>query len=124
MDSPARSGTQMGSLFSDGLFFPALTLAFLAWLVPKLLSLVMPEGIKPLMLLALLATLILFAVSAAFFVLLYIWNGTPLAEILAFGWAANIVFFGRLGLIAAMIWAPIMILTVATLPRHWIREKW
>ena len=48
------------SLISDGLFVPAAVLALLAWLVPKLLSMVMPEGVRPLLMIAFLSTVILF----------------------------------------------------------------
>ena len=112
------------SFVSDGLFVPALILALLAWLVPKLLALGLPEGVRPLLLNALLSTLILFAISTGFFFLLYVLQGANSDELSSFGWAANLVFFGRLGLIAGLIWAPIMVLSVANLPRHWVRATW
>ena len=114
----------MSNAFSNGLLLPAITLALLAWLVPKFLSLLMPEGTKALLLLAFFSTLILFAISSGFFLLLYLWNGMLLADIAAFGWGGNILFFGKLGLIAALIWAPIMVLSVAGLPRNWTKQTW
>lgn len=114
----------MGALFSDALFLPALVLAFLAFVVPRLLARVLPEGVKPLMLNALLSTVLLFMSSAGFFFCLYLWQGLGASEILEPGVAASIVLFGRLGLIAAIIWAPIMILSVAGLPRKWVKETW
>jgi hypothetical protein len=42
----------------------------------------------------------------------------------SFGTFANIVFFGKLGLISGMIWAPIMVLSVASLPRNWVKAIW
>ena len=108
----------------DGLFFPAVILAVLSWMVPKLLSFVMPEGVKPLLLLALLSTLILFLLSSVFFFVLYIWQGATFAQLAEGGLATNILLFGRLGMIAGMIWAPIMVLSVAALPRHWKKEVW
>jgi hypothetical protein len=114
----------MGSVFSDSLFLPTLVLAALAFVVPRLLGRVLPEGVKPLLLNAFLSTLLLFVISAAFFFSLYLWQGLSVAQIMEPGWAANIVFFGRLGMIAAMIWAPIMVLSVAGLPRKWVKETW
>lgn len=111
-------------MFADGLIFPALGLALLGWLVPRLLSLIWPEGVRPLMLLALVATLIMFGVGVAFFAGLYLWGGVPLAELFALGVASTILHFGRLSLISALIWGPVMILSVAGLPRHWVRERW
>jgi hypothetical protein len=112
------------SLLADGLFLPALLLAFLAWLVPKLLSMLLPEGVRPLMINAFLSTLILFGLSTVFFSLLYIWKGVGWDELASFGTFANIVFFGKLGLISGMIWAPIMVLSVASLPRNWVKAIW
>lgn len=114
----------MSDAFSDGLLLPAMALALLAWLVPKLVSIVLPEGVKPLMLNAFLSALFLYALSGGFFLLLYLWQGIPFARLMEPGWIANIVFFGRLGLSAAIIWAPIMVLSVAGLPRTWKKEVW
>ena len=114
----------MGALLSDSLFLPALLLALLAFATPRVLARALPEGVKPLMLNALLSTVLLFAISAGFFFLLYMWQGLSVAEILSPGLAATVVFFGRLGLIAGLIWGPIMVLSVAGLPRKWVRETW
>ena len=114
----------MDALFSDALFLPALVLALLAFVVPRLLGRMLPEGVTPLMLNALLSTLLLFALSAGFFFCLYLWQGLSMAEVLEPGIATTILLFGRLGLVAAIIWAPIMILSVAGLPRKWVKETW
>ena len=112
------------SLFADSLFMPALVLGLMAWFVPKLLARVMPEGVKPLFGIAFLSTVFLFALSAAFFVALYVWQGMTWAQFADFGFAANVLFYGKLGLFAGMIWGPIMVLSVANLPRSWVREVW
>lgn len=114
----------MTEMFSDTLYLPAMALALLAWLVPKFLSMVFPEGVKPLLALTFVATLLLFVISVLFFVLLYLWQGVSLADLSVLGWWENITFFGRLGLISGLIWAPIMILSVASLPRTWKKEVW
>lgn len=111
-------------MFSDGLLIPAMILAFLAWIVPKLLSLVLPEGVRPLLLNALLSTLLLFVISTLFFVVLYAVQGVGVAEMSEYGFSANAVFFGRLGLISGLVWAPVMVLSVANLPRHWVTKVW
>ncbi len=112
------------ALFSDSLLFPAIVLAIIAFVVPRLFGRMLPEGVKPLLLNAFLSTISLFLISAAFFFGLYLWQGLSVAQVMEPGWAANVVFFGRLGLIAAMIWAPIMVLSVAGLPRKWVKERW
>lgn len=109
---------------TDGLLIPALILALLAWMVPKLWSMVLPEGVRPLMLNAFLSTIVLFALSSLFFMALYVWQGVVADDLARFGWVENIVFFGRLGLIAGLIWAPIMVISVANLPRHWTKAVW
>lgn len=114
----------MGALLSDSLFVPAFLVALLAFAVPRLLGRFLPEGIGPLLLNAFLSTVLLFGVSAVFFVCLYLWQGSTVAEIMEPGFAANVAFFGRLGLVAAIIWAPIMLLSVAGLPRKWVKETW
>lgn len=112
------------SLFSDSLFIPALILALMAWFVPRLLGRVIPEGVRPLIVIAFLSTVFLFCLSAAFFVGLYFWQGLSWEQFAQFGVAANVLFYGKLGLIAALIWGPIMVLSVANLPRGWVKKVW
>ena len=114
----------MGGFVSDGLVVPVMVLAVLAYGVPRLLARWLPEGVTPLMVNALLSTVLLFALSAVFFALLYFWQGLPVDQLSGVGLAASVVFFGRLGLMSAIIWAPIMILSVAGLPRKWVKETW
>lgn len=111
-------------MLSSSLLIPASVLAVLAWAVPVGLSWVMPEGVRALMILAFLSAILLFCVSAAFFFCLYLWGGAPFGELAAVGFWANVVFFGRLGLMSALIWAPIMVLSVASRPRRWVKETW
>jgi hypothetical protein len=114
----------MTQMFADGLVLPAVFLALLGWLVPRGLSLFWPEGVKPLLTLALTATLIMLAVSMVFFVALYVWQGAPLAMLFESGVGAGIVHFARLGLISALLWGPILILSVSGLPKLWVKETW
>lgn len=114
----------MSGPLTDGLLGPGLTLAVLGWLVPKLLSFVLPEGVKPLLLNALLSTFVMFVLSGLVFAGLYLWQGAPMAQFWEAGLASNIAFFGRLGLSSALIWAPIMIFSLMGLPRHWKEAVW
>lgn len=114
----------VGNIVTDALLWPAIFIGITAFFVPRLLGKVLPEGVKPLLLNAFVSTLVLFVVTAALFFLLYLWQGAEMAELLAGGLAANVVFFGKLGLAAAIIWAPIMILSLAGLPRKWVHETW
>ena len=114
----------MGGLFADALLLPALVISVLGFIVPRLLARLLPEGIGPLLLNAFLSTVLLFIISAGFFFCLYLWQGLSVAQIMEPGLAANVVFFGRLGLFSAIIWGPIMVLSVAGLPRKWVKETW
>jgi hypothetical protein len=110
--------------FADGLILPAAFLALLGWLVPRLLSLVWPEGVWPLLLLALASAVLMMGLGMAFFAGLYVWQGVPFAMLTEAGWGPFLLHFLRLGSISALLWAPIMVLSVAGLPRHWTRATW
>lgn len=110
--------------FSSGLLLPALALTVLGWLVPRLLAKVWPEGVWPLLFLACAATVILLALATGFFILLYVWQGAPLGAFFEPGLAAGLLYFLRLGLLSALLWAPIMILSVASLPGRWKEKTW
>ncbi|MEL6681792.1 MAG: hypothetical protein AAFQ09_04005 [Pseudomonadota bacterium] len=112
------------ALVADGLIFPVVILAVLGFLVPRVLGRFVPEGVRPLMLNALVSTLILFVLSAFTFFMLYLGQGVRAEILLSSGLLANLVYFGRLGLASALIWAPIMILSLAGLPRKWVKETW
>lgn len=114
----------MGALLSEGLVLPVAILMLAAFAVPRLFARVLPEGVTPLLLNAFLSTVVLFKLSAVLFVGLYVWQGLPLTDVAAQGLASSIVFFGRLGIAAAIIWAPVMLLSVAGLPRKWVHETW
>ncbi|TNC75028.1 hypothetical protein FHG71_01920 [Rubellimicrobium roseum] len=109
---------------SSGLVVPALVLAILGWLVPRLLARIWREGVGPLLLLAFVSTLLLLALAAGVFVTLYLWQGAPLMLLFEHGTAATLGHFMRLGLLSALLWGPIMVLSLAGLPRHWKEETW
>ena len=114
----------MGNMISDGLFAPTLILALMAFVVPRVIARVLPEGVPTLMANAVLSALAMCILSAVFFFGLYVWQGVPASELLANGLRQNMVSFGGLGVIAGIIWAPIMVLSVAGLPRKWVHKTW
>ena len=60
-----------------------------------------------------------------FFALLYAWMGFPMALLWEEGGAAGFALhFLRLGAISALLWGPILLLSVAGLPRAWTKERW
>jgi hypothetical protein len=110
--------------FGSGLILPVLALALLGWAVPRALARVFPEGVWPLVLLGFFSTLVMLVLAAVTFMALYSLQGVPVAVLFDAGLAAGIVHFGRLGLGSALIWAPVMVLTVAGLPKRWKHETW
>lgn len=114
----------MAEAFGSSLLFPALFLALMGWLVPKLLSTVMAEGVKPLVILSLLSFVIMLALTSGLFLLLYMIQGASLATLTVGGIGQTLLFFVRLSVSAGIIWAPIMVLSIAGLPRTWTSVEW
>lgn len=110
--------------FSSGLILPAICLAAIGWAVPKLLALFWPEGVWPLMALAFVSAIVMTIAGMGFFVLLYWFKGFPVSSIFEAGVMPGLLYFLRLGGISALLWAPIMILSVAGLPKHWRTRTW
>jgi len=114
----------MGELFALEVFLPSFVLGVFAWFVPVGLARIMKEGLRPLMMLALIATLVLFALSTVVFYVLYLSQGISAADLAQFSFAENLVFFGRLGLSSALVWVPILLLSIMNRPRYWVNETW
>lgn len=110
--------------FSLGLILPGGCLALLGWVVPRLLSLVFPEGVRPLLLLAATAAGIMLLLGTATFVALYLAQGASLAALVEPGLGGFLLHFARLGALSALFWGPILVLSVASLPRTWVRATW
>ena len=114
----------MLDFFASSLVFPALVLTLMGWLVPKLYSLVFAEGVRPLMWLAFTSAVTMMGVGVLFFLSLYLLQGVPIGEVFEPGVMQGIMHFARLSAISAFFWGPIMILSVAGLPKHWVKEVW
>ena len=114
----------MDALLSEGLVLPALILGVVGYLVPRLLARILPEGVVPLLVNGLLSTVLCWVLASGFFYLLYFWQGAPLAKFSLPDLGAAALFFGRLGLASALIWAPVMLLSLSGLPRKWVHETW
>ena len=107
-----------------GLIFPAMCLAALGWTVPRILAIWWPEGARWLVGLALASTLVMAFAGAAFFALLYATNGVNIDDLYATGGISVLVHFAELSLISGLLWAPLMILSLAGVPKNWVREVW
>jgi len=110
--------------FSSDLLLPTICLVALGWVVPRLLALVMPEGVRPLIMLAALAAALMVLLAAGFFLALYLMRGTSMAALFADGIWPGSRHFLRLGLLSALMWGPVLILSVAGLPKTWTKVIW
>lgn len=114
----------MSGAFSFSLILPAICLAALGWTVPRVLAMWWPEGIKWLMGLALMSTLVMSVCGAVFFGVLYAAQGVNLDDLYATGGLSVPLHFAKLSLISALLWAPLMVLSLMGVPKNWRREVW
>jgi len=110
--------------FSTGLILPAVILAALGWCVPRVLALFWPEGVRWLIALALASTFVMVALGAAFFAGLYAVQGVDLGALFETGGQVLVGQFLRLSLISALLWGPLMVLSLAGVPKTWVKEVW
>lgn len=106
------------------LLLPALILGVLGWAVPRALARVWPEGVRPLVWLGVVSALLTLLAGMGFFLILNALQGIPPRSLFADGPIQGLVTLARLSLSAAIIWAPILVLTVAGLPKRWTEETW
>jgi hypothetical protein len=110
----------MGAL-ADGLALPAPALAFLGWPVPRPLAPVFPEGV---LLLALASAALMLLLGMAVLAALHRWQGVPWSALLEAGRGGLVRHVLWLGSISALIWAPVLLLWVAGLPRRRTGATW
>lgn len=114
----------MTAAFADGLILPVICLAALGWTVPRVLAIFWPEGVKWLMGLALVSTIIMALCGAGFFAMLYTGQGVNMDDLYVTGGLSVPLHFAKLSLISALLWAPLMVLSLAGVPKNWVREVW
>lgn len=111
----------MSEVIIIDVLLPVVLMVILGWVVPQQLAKVMPEGVGPLFVLGGLAFIILWVFALLIFIALFLWREGTLdgVSILAITFV-----FGGSALRSALIWLPVMIISVANLPRHWVKETW
>jgi hypothetical protein len=92
-------------------------LVALGWLVPQAVARLLPEGAGWLGVNAGASAVVLGGLATAGFALSY---GAAAGEV----WARAPWHFPRLAAQSALIWGPVMVLSVADLPRRWRKEEW
>ncbi|MEM8825228.1 MAG: hypothetical protein AAGF30_16595 [Pseudomonadota bacterium] len=101
----------------QGVIVPLALLATTAWLLPWVLGKVMPKSLWSLILNGLICAAVLTVAGMVLFAWLY----GPTADIV---WQAAPGHFLILSARAALLWGPILVLSLANLPRRWPPEDW
>ncbi|MFQ6554044.1 hypothetical protein AAD018_017010 [Aestuariibius insulae] len=110
--------------FTTSLLGPALILAAMGWMVPRVLGQIFPEGVRPLVWLTLLSAVILFGLSIVAFVVLYLAQDIPIGTLFEPGGIETMVHFSRIAALSGLFWGPVLLLTVSSMPRRWKEAEW
>lgn len=121
MDSIAES---FAASFAGSLILPAAVLALLGFVLPKLLARLFGEGVRALVLVSVASSLLMLGLSATMFFLMTLWRGLPLTAMRELGSGAMVLHFLGVGLLSALLWGPLMALSISTLPRKWKESTW
>ncbi|SDZ01421.1 hypothetical protein SAMN05444004_10540 [Jannaschia faecimaris] len=97
--------------------FPLVLLALAAWVIPWLLSKVMPEGVFWLFLIGVISAVALALIAAVGFFVLYGRAGEAVLDVAPW-------YFVILSARAALVWGPVMVLSLANIPKNWKEAVW
>lgn len=103
-----------------GLLIPAVILGLLALLVTRGVERLLPETLGGIALTALVSCGLMWLLSALLFAVWYLLQAPGAAALIGSG-ARH---FGLLGLKAALVWGPVVALTVSTAGRRWKTNTW
>lgn len=103
---------------------PVLGLMILAVLITRAVETVAPESIVGLVATGAVAGLLCWAMSAAGFAWLYHAQDPEILTRIGLRPADGVAHFMTLGAQAALIWAPLVAITVVTAPRRWKTAVW
>jgi hypothetical protein len=107
-----------------GDLLPVVVLVLLAVAVPKVLARYLPEGIGWLFGNGVIAAIILWAISYVYFAVAYAMQFDALNRLLSAEPLGTVAHFAWLGLLAGMIWVPVLVLALASLPKRWVEVVW
>ena len=96
---------------------PLFALGILGWAVPWAVARLLPEGAGWLVANGVASTILLLLLAAGLFALAY---GPARAAV----WAEAPWHFAILAARSALVWAPVMVLSLANRPRHWTDATW
>ena len=107
-----------------GVLIPVAALVLVAIYLPRLLARVTPESLAGLIVNGALSAVALTMLAAAYFLWSYARQDTRLLDLIGFAPGETLGHFLRLGLGSALIWGPVLVLSVSTLPRRWKENVW
>lgn len=103
---------------------PLVAAVVLAMLIPRGFARVIPEGVAGLIWNGVASSLVMFALSFGYFVWSYTVQNVALIDLFGANAGGSFWHFARLAALFAFLWAPIIVLTVASFPRHWKEVQW
>ncbi len=103
---------------------PLIGFSILALLLPRVVLQVMPETPAGLVANGVIVYAVVLVVAALYFYWSYTQQDTRVADLLGLEPAQSAVHFARLGVMSSVVWAPIMVLRIAGLHRHWKENTW
>lgn len=106
------------------LLLPALGLMLMAFVVTRGVEVLVPETVTGLAVMAAVSALLCWPLASVGFALLYGVQDGRILALLGEVPAASAGHFLRLGAKAALLWGPILLLTVSTAPRRWKTAVW
>lgn len=106
------------------LLFPALGLMLVSVLVARGVEALMPESIGGIAATFAISALLVWLLASAGFAGLYTLEDPRVLALLGETPSASVRHFLRLGASAALIWAPVLLITVSTAPRRWKTAVW
>ncbi|MBS0125780.1 hypothetical protein [Thetidibacter halocola] len=104
------------------LLVPSLILIALAILLTRAIERMMPETVPGMVLTGIVASILMWLLSGAMFGWFYLLREAQVAPMLGTG--RGMRHLAALGGKAALIWLPIVLITVATAPRRWKTNTW
>ena len=107
-----------------GGFFPVLALVLLAVWVPRALGRVLPEGVGWLFVNGVISAVILWAISSGYFAGAYAMQADALSRLFGIDAVGTLGHFAWLGVLAGMIWLPVGLLALASVPKRWTEVVW
>jgi len=107
-----------------GVALPLIAFSALAVILPRMLLPLMPESLAGLVANGLIVYVVIAIIAALFFFWAYTQQDTRVADLLGLEPTQSALHFLRLGVLASLVWGPVLVLRVAGLHIHWKENSW